>query len=285
TKRQRREDRRRKVESITPMADERRLLMKERRRVKSAAPRLPETPEQKQGPSVWQKAAKSERRRRELAGRRLTTDRDNPFGDRVRERCRSERAGTRGPSLKRAGAGAARDRRSVDDLDGFKKVDIGVYQKLERQSGLTEGACREQRETFWSLRSSASSAARSDRARLHPAASSATAAVADRESSGRVIRGKSANQLARVWKTPSQRFRICAGQDRARIWPTGRRCWTKLKVAKGEGYGWQELHKGYKFNIFYPDLLDKSKAPSYSTEPCKDDPQFAIPALHCWAAL
>lgn len=32
--------------------------------------------------------------------------------------------------------------------------------------------------------------------------------------------------------------------------------------------------QGYKFNIFYPDLIDKSKAPEFTIIPCKDDKDF-----------
>jgi len=34
--------------------------------------------------------------------------------------------------------------------------------------------------------------------------------------------------------------------------------------------------QGYKFNIFYPDLIDKSRAPTFSITPCKDDKDFCI---------
>lgn len=33
--------------------------------------------------------------------------------------------------------------------------------------------------------------------------------------------------------------------------------------------------QGYKFNIFYPDLIDKSKTPEYTLE-MADNPQFCI---------
>lgn len=33
--------------------------------------------------------------------------------------------------------------------------------------------------------------------------------------------------------------------------------------------------QGYKFNIFYPDLIDKSKAPTFTLTPCKDDKDFS----------
>jgi hypothetical protein len=36
---------------------------------------------------------------------------------------------------------------------------------------------------------------------------------------------------------------------------------------------------GYKFNIFYPDLIDKSATPQYFLEGC-DDPGFAILRFH-----
>lgn len=34
--------------------------------------------------------------------------------------------------------------------------------------------------------------------------------------------------------------------------------------------------QGYKFNIFYPDLIDKSKAPTFTLTPCKEDKDFCI---------
>lgn len=34
--------------------------------------------------------------------------------------------------------------------------------------------------------------------------------------------------------------------------------------------------QGYKFNIFYPDLIDKSKAPTFSITPCNDDKDFCV---------
>lgn len=37
-----------------------------------------------------------------------------------------------------------------------------------------------------------------------------------------------------------------------------------------------KIVQGYKFNIFYSDLIDKRKTPQYSLIPCKDDPDFAI---------
>uniref|UniRef100_A0A158P6K6 CactinC_cactus domain-containing protein n=1 Tax=Angiostrongylus cantonensis TaxID=6313 RepID=A0A158P6K6_ANGCA len=36
-----------------------------------------------------------------------------------------------------------------------------------------------------------------------------------------------------------------------------------------------KIVQGYKFNIFYPDLLDPSQAPSFTVTPC-DDPDFAV---------
>lgn len=35
-----------------------------------------------------------------------------------------------------------------------------------------------------------------------------------------------------------------------------------------------KIVQGYKFNIFYPDLIDKSKAPTFSLTPCKEDKDF-----------
>jgi hypothetical protein len=34
--------------------------------------------------------------------------------------------------------------------------------------------------------------------------------------------------------------------------------------------------QGYKFNIFYPDLIDKSVTPRYTITPCRDNTDFAI---------
>lgn len=34
--------------------------------------------------------------------------------------------------------------------------------------------------------------------------------------------------------------------------------------------------QGYKFNIFYPDLIDKTKTPKFSLTPCSDDKNFSI---------
>uniref|UniRef100_A0A1I8F5L2 Splicing factor Cactin n=1 Tax=Macrostomum lignano TaxID=282301 RepID=A0A1I8F5L2_9PLAT len=122
---------------------------------------------------------------------------------------------------------------SVDDLEDLK-VDIGVYQKLERQSGLTEGACRDS-ETFWSCVALLVQHALDSK--TAPAASSATAAVADRIDA--VIRGKSASQLAALEDSVSAR--ICAagpGTDLA-YWEE---MLDKVKVAKGKAT-LQELHK------------------------------------------
>uniref|UniRef100_T1IKV7 Splicing factor Cactin n=1 Tax=Strigamia maritima TaxID=126957 RepID=T1IKV7_STRMM len=37
-----------------------------------------------------------------------------------------------------------------------------------------------------------------------------------------------------------------------------------------------KIVQGYKFNIFYPDLIDKSITPSYKLFPCEDDREFAV---------
>merc|ERR1711948_122098 len=34
--------------------------------------------------------------------------------------------------------------------------------------------------------------------------------------------------------------------------------------------------QGYKFNIFYPDLIDKASTPQYTMTPCKDNSDFCI---------
>ncbi|KAK6022066.1 hypothetical protein OSTOST_12251, partial [Ostertagia ostertagi] len=36
-----------------------------------------------------------------------------------------------------------------------------------------------------------------------------------------------------------------------------------------------KIVQGYKFNIFYPDLLDPTITPSFTVTPC-DDPDFAV---------
>jgi hypothetical protein len=37
-----------------------------------------------------------------------------------------------------------------------------------------------------------------------------------------------------------------------------------------------KIVQGYKFNIFYPDLIDKTKTPQYTLTPCDDSKDFAI---------
>ena len=37
--------------------------------------------------------------------------------------------------------------------------------------------------------------------------------------------------------------------------------------------------QGYKFSIFYPDLIDKLKAPTYTLEPA-DSPEFCLIRFH-----
>lgn len=41
-----------------------------------------------------------------------------------------------------------------------------------------------------------------------------------------------------------------------------------------------KIVQGYKFNIFYPDLIDKSTTPVYSLIPCGDNKDFAILKFH-----
>lgn len=38
--------------------------------------------------------------------------------------------------------------------------------------------------------------------------------------------------------------------------------------------------QGYKFNIFYPDLIDKGSTPQYTLTPCKDNTDFCILRIH-----
>ncbi|RMZ98856.1 cactin [Brachionus plicatilis] len=60
------------------------------------------------------------------------------------------------------------------------------------------------------------------------------------------------------------------------------------------GYDWNQYNKkhydmdnpppktvqGYKFNIFYPDLIDKTKTPKYSITVCSDNKDFAMLRFH-----
>ena len=60
------------------------------------------------------------------------------------------------------------------------------------------------------------------------------------------------------------------------------------------GYDWNKYNRahydqdnpppkvvqGYKFNIFYPDLIDKKATPDYKITPCKDNPEFGILKIH-----
>ncbi|XP_022703156.1 cactin-like [Varroa jacobsoni] len=41
-----------------------------------------------------------------------------------------------------------------------------------------------------------------------------------------------------------------------------------------------KIVQGYKFNIFYPDLIDKNKTPQYFLIPCKDNTDFSILRFH-----
>ncbi|CAG4948098.1 unnamed protein product [Colias eurytheme] len=41
-----------------------------------------------------------------------------------------------------------------------------------------------------------------------------------------------------------------------------------------------KIVQGYKFNIFYPDLIDKSATPQFSLKPCADNPEFAVLRFH-----
>lgn len=41
-----------------------------------------------------------------------------------------------------------------------------------------------------------------------------------------------------------------------------------------------KIVQGYKFNIFYPDLINKSATPQYFLTPCADNPDFAILKFH-----
>ncbi|XP_072942816.1 splicing factor Cactin [Epargyreus clarus] len=41
-----------------------------------------------------------------------------------------------------------------------------------------------------------------------------------------------------------------------------------------------KIVQGYKFNIFYPDLIDKQATPEFSLKPCPDNPDFAVLRFH-----
>ncbi|KAL4237947.1 hypothetical protein ACF0H5_002657 [Mactra antiquata] len=41
-----------------------------------------------------------------------------------------------------------------------------------------------------------------------------------------------------------------------------------------------KIVQGYKFNIFYPDLIDKSKTPEYTITPIPENPDFAVLRFH-----
>lgn len=41
-----------------------------------------------------------------------------------------------------------------------------------------------------------------------------------------------------------------------------------------------KIVQGYKFNIFYPDLIDKAKTPEYTLTPCEENKDFAILKFH-----
>ncbi|XP_045777802.1 cactin [Maniola jurtina] len=41
-----------------------------------------------------------------------------------------------------------------------------------------------------------------------------------------------------------------------------------------------KIVQGYKFNIFYPDLIDKNATPEFSLKPCPENPEFAVLRFH-----
>ncbi|CAH0713039.1 unnamed protein product, partial [Brenthis ino] len=41
-----------------------------------------------------------------------------------------------------------------------------------------------------------------------------------------------------------------------------------------------KIVQGYKFNIFYPDLIDKQATPEFSLKPCPENPEFAVLRFH-----
>ncbi|XP_045527338.1 cactin [Pieris brassicae] len=41
-----------------------------------------------------------------------------------------------------------------------------------------------------------------------------------------------------------------------------------------------KIVQGYKFNIFYPDLIDNNSTPQFSLKPCADNPEFAVLRFH-----
>jgi hypothetical protein len=41
-----------------------------------------------------------------------------------------------------------------------------------------------------------------------------------------------------------------------------------------------KIVQGYKFNIFYPDLIDKRKTPEFFLDSCQDNPDFAVLRFH-----
>uniref|UniRef100_A0A1I8FRE4 Splicing factor Cactin n=1 Tax=Macrostomum lignano TaxID=282301 RepID=A0A1I8FRE4_9PLAT len=197
-----------------------------------------------------------------------------------------------------------RDDGADDNDDEFDEDEkIGTAERLNRRR-LSDS------ETFWSCVALLVQHALDSK--TAPAASSATAAVADRIDA--VIRGKSASQLAALedsnlrdrpgtdlayWEEMLDKVKVAKGKatlGRAVSRPTRERKSTTRKWQRrwrrgsaragrenrrdcGENSrlaAWSDRLKPKKpryfksFNIFYPDLLDKSKAPSYSTEPCKE---------------
>ncbi|RVE52954.1 hypothetical protein evm_002431 [Chilo suppressalis] len=41
-----------------------------------------------------------------------------------------------------------------------------------------------------------------------------------------------------------------------------------------------KIVQGYKFNIFYPDLIDKNATPEFSLKACPENPEFAVLRFH-----
>ncbi|XP_039759539.1 cactin [Pararge aegeria] len=195
--------------------------------------------------------------------------------------------GSPSPELK-AEAGPAEDGEAADEAERAEDEAWGVAQyaagnyspeylgpaALEPATLLTEAREDEQRLAYL-------------RARLHAAAASAqhAALLALTAAARRSMAGADGAQFSVEAPLAEQ---PCLWADKYR--PRKPRYFNRVHT----GFEWNKYNQthydmdnpppkivqGYKFNIFYPDLIDKSDTPEFSLKPCPDNPEFAVLRFH-----
>ena len=125
-------------------------------------------------------------------------------------------------------------------------------------------------------------------------ASRTPAAAGGTEPTGMLVESAQQQGVGEAEDVFAQAEEVLMGDPEAYMWqdkyrPRKPRYFNRVKT----GYDWNQYNsthfdrenpppkqvQGYKFNIFYPDLLDRTKTPSYSLEPA-DSPEFCIIRFH-----